>query len=260
MINLSKLLILLFSCTTFVHAQSIGTSIYTVAPKQVREGNFYVNYESGLGVRAIRPFGEDGVEQRVGVVYGLSRTWSIITVASGLVDNNSAVRFGSAAVELLSDILSQEKNIVNLSAGIGFLREYGGINVPRMRFAIGRNFSRWNLNSNVVLEKPLAERRDAFDVITTFSGAFRILPWLWSGIDAIGEDLEGFFEPEEAEGGAKLMIGPTIHAQLHDKMSLRFGGGPIYYLTQNAPTSYAPRLLPQKKSGYAVRLSMIYGF
>ena len=68
-----------------------------------------------------------------------------------------------------------------------------------------------------------------------------------------------FFEPEEAEGGARLMVGPTFRVRLSEKMHLRLGGGPIFYMTQNTPTSKAPRLLPSGDSGYAIRFSMIYG-
>ena len=30
------------------------------------------------------------------------------------------------------------------------------------------------------------------------------------GVEAIGEDLEGFWEEEEAEGGARLLMGPSL--------------------------------------------------
>ena len=241
------------------HAQSVGTSIYTVAPRQVQDGKVYLNYDSGYGVRSVRPFGEDGVEQRIGVVYGIGKNWSLISVASGLVDERSVLRMGSAQIEVLRNVLTQENSLVNLSAGMGFLREYAGVNVLMARFAVGRDFERWNVNSNTVLEKPFATARDAVDVITTFSSAYQFASWLWGGIDAIGEDLEGFFEPEEAEGGAKFMIGPTLQMQLSEKMRLRIGGGPIFYLTQSKAISQAPRLLPPGKSGYTVRFSMIYG-
>jgi len=242
-----------------VQAQSVGTSIYTVAPQQVKNRDVIINFDSGYGVQAVRPFGEDGVEQRLGVVYGISQKWSLMSVAGALIEGNSTVRLGSAQVEAMRTLMVQDRSRVNLSAGVGFLKEYTGVDVLLARFALGRNFTRWNLNSNFVLEKPLVSGRDAVDVITTFTSAYRVLPWLWAGIDAIGEDLEGFFEPEEAEGGAKLMVGPTFRFRLSKKMHLRLGGGPIFYMTRNVPTSKAPRLLPSGDSGYAIRFSMIYG-
>jgi len=240
-------------------AQSVGASLFTVAPKQTTEGDLYFNYDSGYGVRAIRPFGEEGVEQRVGVVYGLTPTLSLLSTAGGVIEEGSGFRVGAAQVELFADLFSQEKTILNLSAGAGFLREYGGVNVLMARFAAGRNFEKWQLNGNMVLEKPFEENRDAFDVITTFSTAWHALKKLHVGFDLIGEDLEGFWDEEEAEGGAKMMFGPTLYYHPTDKMHLRLGGGPIYYLTSNTPTSQAPRILPPGDSGYAVRFSMIYG-
>ena len=256
---IKKVLLVFAFLMGVAQAQSVGTSIYTVAPQQVKSRDVYINFDSGYGVQAVRPFGEDGVEQRLGVVYGLSRKWSLMSVAGAVFEGETGARFSSAQIEAMRLMLDQSKSLVNLSAGVGFLKEYTGVDVLLARFALGRNFARWNLTSNLVLEKPLAGDRDVVDVITTFSSSYRVSSWLWAGIDAIGEDLEGFFEPEEAEGGAKLMVGPTFRARLSEKMYVRLGGGPIFYMTQNSPTSQAPRLLPQTDSGYAVRLSMIYG-
>jgi hypothetical protein len=33
---------------------------------------------------------------------------------------------------------------------------------------------------------------------------------VYVGVEMIGEDLEGFWEPNEAEGGARLLIGPSM--------------------------------------------------
>lgn len=257
---MTKYLFLIFtSWAGILCAQSIGTSIYTVAPKQAGRGELYINYDSGVGVRAMRPFGEEGVEQRVGVVYGVSRAVSLTSIAGGVVEDNSGFRIGSAQFEVMANVLSQDKYLVNVSASAGALREYGGVNVLMARLALGRNFQRWKLNSNMVLEKPYADNRDAVDVITTFSAAWHAMKKLHVGLDLIGEDLEGFWDQQEAEGGAKVMFGPILYFQASDKMHLRLGGGPIYYLTSNTPVSRAPRILPPGDSGYMVRFSMIYG-
>ena len=242
-----------------VSAQTIGTSFYTVAPHQAKAGEFYVNYETGYSVRAMRPFGEDGVEQRAGIVYGISKNLNFLGMVGAVVDDNSTVRVGAAQFELMGSILSQKKNWVDLAVSVGYLREYLGTNVLMGRLALARQLGRASVQGNAVFEKPFAKNRDAVDIFTTFAAGYQIRNWLWAGMDAIGEDLEGFFEPDEAEGGAKVMFGPTVHVRISPKMKLRLGGGPIFYLTQSTPVSQAPRVLPPGKSGYTVRFSMIYG-
>ncbi|NOY76818.1 MAG: hypothetical protein GXO76_02990 [Calditrichaeota bacterium] len=254
---ITPVLLALFSVGA--QAQSVGLSFYTVSPDQGKSGKLYLNYDTNYGVRAIRPFGEDGVEQRAGVVYGITSNLSLLGVAGALIDRNSAVHAGSVQLELMQKILSQKDHFVNLAASVGFLREYLGTNVLMARLALGRDFGRFNLRGNAVFEKPFAKNRDPMDVITTAAVGYRIFPWLWGGIDAVGEDLEGFFEPDEAEGGAKLMVGPTVQMHFSSKMQMRLGAGPIFYLTKSTPISEAPRYLPPGKSGYTIRVSMIYG-
>jgi hypothetical protein len=35
-------------------------------------------------------------------------------------------------------------------------------------------------------------------------------------LESIGQDLEGFWDPAERDGGAKLLVGPSLHIQSHD--------------------------------------------
>ena len=58
------------------------------------------------------------------------------------------------------------------------------------------------------------------------------------GIEAVAEDIEGFVEKDEAEGGAKLMVGPTIVlAPSGARWSLLLGGGVV---TQLTPSTRSP--------------------
>ena len=253
------LVILLIGFVVPLHAQSLGMSFFTITPEQAEKGKFYFNYESGYSVRAMRPFGEEGVEQRAGIVLGLTKRFSLWGVAGAVADKSTGMRFGSGQFELMGKILTQKKHGLNFSASVGYLREYLGTNVLMGRLAVSRTLRRFHVQGNAIFEKPFARYRDAVDVITTFAAGYHIRPTIWAGIDAIGEDLEGLVESDEAEGGAKFMIGPTVLFQVMPKMRVRVGGGPIFYLTQNTPVSQAPRVLPPGKSGYTVRISMIYG-
>ncbi len=239
-------------------AQTIGPYLYTVAPTQTEQGKWWVNWDTGYGMRAIRPFGEDGVEQRAGVVVGLSRRVSLMAVAGAWLNRESAVRLGSVQAEVLWNALA-EGGPAELAVGVGYLREYLGTNVLMARFVAGHAWRKWSLHGNAVLEKPFAEGRDAVDLITSLGTSFRVRSGMRLGVEAIGEDLEGFFEPEEAEGGAKLLVGPVMDLRLGERVRFRLGGGPIFYMTRSEAVSNAPRLLPPGDSGYAIRTSLVYG-
>ncbi len=251
--------LLFLSFVASARAQSLGMSFFTIEPTQAEAGKFYVNYESGYSLRAMHPFGEEGVEQRAGVVYGLSKRFSFLGMASAVADQSVGLRFGSGQFELMGKIFTQEKQGLNFSASVGYLREYLGTNVLMGRLAVSRQLNRFQVQGNAIFEKPLARYRDPLDFITTFAAGYQLRANMWIGIDAIGEDLEGLVESDEAEGGAKFMVGPTALFQVTKKLHLRAGGGPIFYLTQNIPISQAPRILPPGKSGYTIRFSMIYG-
>ena len=113
------------------------------------------------------------------------------------------------------------------------------------------------LFGNALLEKPFETGRDAVDLITT-------LGWLQSvghgfrlGVEAVGEDLEGFWEAEEAEGGAKLYAGPALHwTTPAGRLWVSAGGGPIVYATRSPRSSPAPRPLDATGNGFTMRVSV----
>jgi len=48
------------------------------------------------------------------------------------------------------------------------------------------------------------------------------------GLEAVAEDLEGLFDTHEAEGGTKLLLGPTLSlAPARSHWLLIVGGGPV---------------------------------
>ena len=113
--------------------------------------------------------------------------------------------------EILYSIFTQESSGFGLAAGGGVLHEAGGVDVLLARIASGREFDKWRLHGNVVLQKPFSAGRDAMDAIISAGWARRLGSAVSLGVEGIGEDLEGFWDPAEAEGGARLMIGPSLH-------------------------------------------------
>jgi hypothetical protein len=82
---------------------------------------------------------------------------------------------------------------------------------------------------------------------------------LYVGFEALGEDLEGFWEKEEAEGGAKVLVGPSVNLLPNNsRFSFSFSGGPVLYATKSDLSNpNAIRDLPYE-SGLAVRAMVLF--
>ncbi len=78
------------------------------------------------------------------------------------------------------------------------------------------------------------------------------------GVEAVGEDLEAFWEQNEAEGGARVLMGPSLHWVRPDhRLLATLAGGPVFRYRENPQASPAPRSLG---NGYAVRASLAVVF
>ncbi len=150
-----------------------------------------------------------------------------------------------------------------MAVGGGVRHEAPGVNVLLARVAAGRGFGTWRMDGNALFEKPLSIGRDAVDLITTVGISRRLARAVYLGAELIGEDLEGFWEVAEAEGGARLLLGPSLRvAPPSQHWQLSVAGGPIIRGSQSGRTSDAVRGLPSPggQSGYAARASLGYRF
>jgi hypothetical protein len=104
---------------------------------------------------------------------------------------------------------------VSLAAGGGIRQEWDGTRVLIGRALAGGAVAHGRLQGSVVLERATSSRirRDAADVITTFGWSRAVARHVSAGLEGIGQDLEGLWDPAEADGGAKLLVGPSIHLQ-----------------------------------------------
>ena len=79
------------------------------------------------------------------------------------------------------------------------------------------------------------------------------------GVEAIGEDLEGFWDAEEAEGGARILAGPSLHiSPTGRRWQMTATGGPVFHPSNSSRSSGAIRDLPPITTGtsYAVKASL----
>lgn len=236
--------------------------VFTLTTSDASSRSFVVHYDLGYGDRAFEVLADEGrLEQRLGLQATFGRGWTLLARV-GLAATGENTQSTQHA-ELLYNVLSQASHGLTVAAGGGLRHEAGGVDVLVGRVAGGRTFDASRLEGNVVFEKPMATDRDAVDLITTVGWSHRVTDLLALGVEAVGEDLEGFWTEDEAEGGAKFLVGPSVHiAPSQRKWQLTIGGGPMVYATRSFRTSEAARALRAggSRNGFAVRTSFAYLF
>jgi len=232
---------------------SVSTATTDPAKTAIR-----VDFDIGAGERAFQSDTGNQPEQRVGI--HASRGRFTILGRVGLVSAGSAYQ-SSQSGELLVSLLSPARRTLTVAAGGGVLHEAGGTNVLLARVVGARETELWRLHGNAVFQKPLAADRDAIDLITSFGWAWRLTSSMALGVEGIGEDLEGFWGAQEAEGGARLLVGPSVHvAPAGRKWQLTATGGPAFHPSNTGRASGALRDLPpsNRRVGYAVKAGLTY--
>jgi hypothetical protein len=121
---------------------------------------------------------------------------------------------------------------------------------------------KWRLGGNLRIEKAFSNSRDGIDLVTSLGFQHRITGPVFAGFEIMGQDLEGFWEADEAEGGAKLLIGPSVNvAPANSRFSFSVSGGPVFYATHStALTSGAIRDvgLLASQNGYTLRAMVAF--
>ncbi|MBP7126173.1 hypothetical protein KBD49_07390 [Myxococcota bacterium] len=185
--------------------------VYQNAGRGSRQ-SFTVQYEVGYGTRESRNFAQQGVEQGLRLRYQPLDFLGIEAFGGIVIDAaRGGLRNQAAAVEVIARALRQDRHHLNLDLGLGYIYDYRSDHVPRIRLAVGRSFGALDLSLSGLLEVPVGSAgRDEADVMTALAVSYAVVPSLRIGLEVAGEDLEGLFEEEEAEGGAKLLFGPTL--------------------------------------------------
>jgi hypothetical protein len=215
-----------------------------------------VDYDLGGGERFFQQDRGDHPEQQI----ALHATHGRFTLVgrTNLVSTGGTIE-SAVSGEVIVALRRAERFGASLAAGGGVLREIGGVNVLTARVIAGRETETWRLHGNVIFQKPLDPARDTVDLITSAGWARRVTAALALGVEAIGEDLEGFWDPAEAEGGARLLVGPSVRvAPARRRWQLLLAGGPALHARDTGRTSDATRALPpsDRRSGYAVKAAL----
>lgn len=217
-----------------------------------------VDYDLGVGERAFQSDTSNQPEQRIGVQASVGRLTLLARV--GLAEAGSSYQ-SSQSGEALYSLLRPARGLA-LAAGGGVLHEASGVNVLLARVAAGRTTDDWRLHANLLFQKPMSTERDAVDLVTSVGWSRTLGRGLSLGVEAIGEDLEGFWETEETEGGARLLAGPSLRiAPAGQRWQLIATGGPMFHPADTGRASGALRDLPPdtRRVSYAIKASFAIG-
>ena len=206
-------------------------------------------YELGYGERTFEPVAGDRLEQALGVRATIGSSVMLLA-RTGVSTVGGDTRVSPRGEVLYSRAIG---STVRITGGVGYAREYSRTDVMLARFGIGRTTSRTLISGNVMLEKPMSGERDAVDLITAVGAGRKLGSSVTLSVEAVGQDLEGFWDPTEKDGGARVMAGPTIAvAPPAARWQLTVGGGPILRATRSNFASAADRPLPAR-NGYVLR-------
>jgi hypothetical protein len=206
----------------------------------------------GYNERAFEPVAGERLEPRASILVPLSSAVAVLAqlgVASTLDGRTRVAEQG----ELL--VTPVRHGALALAGGLGARHEYGGTMVATARFVGARTTERSALAAGVLLEHPYAAGRDALDLITSIGASHALTSALWLGVEAVGSDLEGFWDSGEAEGGATLFVGPTVAFSPSGSWRLVVGGGPVLRTTSSTAAASA-----RQRSGYVLRSSVRLGW
>ncbi len=249
------------SCLASSAAAQDRPFLFSVSTPRADQPHLTAHIDAGVGEHPFDLVEGNESEQRFGIQASFGNGLTMLARV-GVASGGGSARTSQQA-ELLYSVVRMPAHQGSVAVGMGVRHEAAGINVLLGRVAAGRGFlEAWRLDGNAVFEKPLSGARDAVDLITTFGVARRLTSAVHVGVELIGEDLEGFWERDEAEGGARLLAGPSIRiAPRSQHWQASVAGGPVVHATRSSVRSDATRSLPaSNRDGYAVRASLAYGF
>lgn len=233
--------------------------LYSVTSLTKHDLAWSFDYSGSYGENVSGSLGYNGISQQFAVKGYLGRQFTLYANASLGFPGENAIASAQQAEIIRNFIGGKNATGIHLGWGAGIRRDFSNVKSLLSRGILSYNAARWNASGNVLFEKAFASQRDAIDVITSFGFQYRLTQGFYAGVEAIGEDLEGFWDDEEAEGGAKLLVGPTVNLlPKNSRFSFSVSGGPVFYATQNQQSNpSAIRELPNQ-SGLMVKARVVF--
>jgi len=211
--------------------------LFTINTLNPSARGWSLNYSGGYGQRTVTPLGFDGVDQNIAVKGYLGAKFTLVaSMGVGFATKGNVNSLEQA--EILRDFIGGNKpEGLRIGASLGFRREFNNDKVALSRLTAAFENLQWKLGGNVRFEKAFDKNRDGIDVISSIGVHRQIAGQLFGGFEAVGQDLEGFWEADEAEGGARVLIGPSLnYAPVSSRFAFTLCGGPIIYATHSTIT------------------------
>ena len=186
-------------------------------------------YGSGSPTRAFSSnLGTAGAMLELGGEIGLFQGVSAIAIGTQAQDSSGSSQTGGMA-GLRWSVLPRSIRSTQLVVSGGVLRELQGNGGAWGRLSLGHDEGPTRLAVSVHAEKIFSAGRDGADFMVSAGATTRVYRALRAGIEYVGQDLEGVLDDEEAEGGARHIIGPVLSVALWDQR-ISLVGGPAVVL------------------------------
>lgn len=213
--------------------------LYTISPSTSNDQKLNLHFDAGLGDGSLGFSDAPSADSRIGVEWNLNSRWSFLGHTSFGKDDSHTVLTGQ--IEGLYALRNNPEGKLQAAAGGGVRWERDGGNVLLLKFLGGWQTQQWRFDTNMTLEKASSPDRDPIDLIWSMGWSHRVSSMMYLGVEAVGQDLEGFWEQNEAEGGARILVGPSIHF-FAEPWKAGVAGGYIFRPTFNDSSSVADRL------------------
>jgi hypothetical protein len=191
----------------------------------------YAAVDKGVG----RPFAADlahaGAVFDVNAEVGLARFASI--VGQGLMAGQGGGQVAAGAMLGVSlHPWPVKGGPVDVAVSGGYLRELGGANGAWGRVALAGDLGALRLTATALGQHVVQTGRDGVDLVMTTGASYALGSIVRLGAEYVVQDLEGAWEPNEAEGGVRHFLGPTLGVHLG---RAQLGAGPAFGLSAASP-------------------------
>jgi hypothetical protein len=185
---------------------------------------------------AARPFAADVAH--AGAVFSASGEIGLARYASAYVEGllagqGDGTPVGAGAVIGANVFPLAGRIPFDAAISAGYLRELGGDNGLWARVAVAGDIGRVRLSLTALGEHVFAEGRDGVDVLLTSGASVAIAPFFRAGAEYVVQDLEGAWDPEEADGGIRHFVG--ANAILLLARDVQVAAGPALGLSEASP-------------------------
>jgi len=186
--------------------------VFTVAAPEREPPHTSLQTFAAVEERGLALWGGSAADFGVGVAISTPR-WTVRSISSMTrLPIDGHVRPTFQQIDIVRPVLSTGS--IAVAGGGGIRQEWDGTRVFIGRLLAGSNVGRGRLQGSLVMERAVGSlvRHDAADIVTSLGWSRGLGRRISIGAEGIGQDLEGFWDPAEADGGAKLLVGPSLHA------------------------------------------------